>query len=321
MGFLSSITDIIKPVAAFLDPASTAVSGAAKIIGSLNRPDPVTAPSQEAQGAVQLQHARDDFNQKMALAKEHGLHPLSVLGVPSSGFSPVLTSGQPDGFDYNAFGSGVSQLGSAAASLVKPPDTPAPVDPRQERLLDAQVRRAEAMAGTAEMDYILSQRAVLGQPGKPPGARASNDVNAAESMVAAQSGVPLNWLTGERAPIKVEQKVAPPHPSKMGTAAGVDQGWVDIKDKNGRTVSTVRNEAVQADIEKGATFQALANMFGIERALQITAVMENENLLLAGSAGLAFALSRIPGGRALATRMGLLKPLTQPYKPNWKGGK
>lgn len=262
------------------------VSGVGKIVGAFDRPDP--GPNLEHQSAVQLAHARDDFNQKMSLAQQHGIHPLSVLGVPTAGFSPVLTSGTPDAsYDYGSFGAGVSQIGKA---LVEPPPAQAAVvDPRQERLLDAQVRAAEAKAGTAEMDYILAQRAVLTQPGKPPAVRSSNDANAAEAAVARQSGIPLSYLTGRGGSVKVEQSVAPPHPVIPGHAAAFDQAWQGVMDMDGKPVSVIRNDAINADIEMGATFQALSKVMGIERALQVTAVLENQGLLGGGLAGLGLA--------------------------------
>jgi len=275
---------------------------------------------------------QQEFNQKMALAKEHGLHPLTVLGVNVGGSSItpaiVASGGQDTGPDFEKIGYGANQV---MRSFVKPEAAEvAEPDPMAARILDANVRTAEANAQRAEWDALRSQftaedmaRAnLMGQPGSPPGVRTSNDVTGMYGLVASQSGIPASYLTGQRdAPVKVEQTVAPPHPRNLGHTAATDQAWQTIMDKNGKPTSVVRSEAVQADIEKGATFQWAAKMFGVENALKITAIMENENLLIGGAAGLAFALSRIPGGRAVAARMGLLKPLSQPYKPNWKGGK
>ncbi|QXP44150.1 MAG: DNA pilot protein [Arizlama microvirus] len=273
---------------------------------------------------------QQEFNQKMALAKEHGLHPLSVLGVNVGGSTitpSVVGSGAQDtGPDFEKIGYGANQV---LRSFVKPEaaDVAEP-DPMAARILDANVRTAEANANRAEWDALRSQFNaedmarvnLMGQPGNPPGVRTSNDVTRITDFVAHQSGIP-NYYTRPGGPVEVKQTVAPAHPRNLGHTAATDQAWQTIMDQNGKPTSVVRSEAVQADIEKGATFQWAAKMFGVENALKITAIMENENLLIGGAAGLAFALSRIPGGRAVATRMGLLKPLTQPYKPNWKGGK
>lgn len=275
-----------------MEPATIAslAGGAGQLLSGLGFGSK-KAPAQPTiweQYNANLWHEQNLFNTKMELAKQHGIHPLSVLGVNTSNYSPVLTTGGQDaGVDFNAMGQGASQI---ARTFVKPPEE-AP-DPMAARIMEANVRTAEANAKRAEWEALRSEFAaadtaapqlLMGQPGSPPGVRTSNDVVQMQGLVAEQSGIPRNYLAGQtEPPVTVNQKVAPPHPTRPGFAAAADQGNQVIFDKNGKPVELVRNEAVQADIEKGATFQALAQIFGIERALQITAVMENEGLLMGG---------------------------------------
>lgn len=278
--------------------APAAIGAAGDVLSGLigrRKPDPAFASAVAMQQS--LQHERASFNQKMALAKQHGLHPLSVLGVPTSTYSPTITFGGDPGPDYAALGAGASQLASAFVEppAKEPPKMPVPEDPITYRQRMANMRRLEAEAGLAELR--LSQAAVTG-PGAPPGVRTSNDVTAMQQTVAEQSGIPLSLIggAGRDGPITIKQEVAPPHPKLPGFAAAVDQGWGRVRDRDGSNVPLVRQEAVQADIEKGATFQALAKAFGIERAMQITAVLENEHLLMGAALGTGL-LMRTPAAR------------------------
>lgn len=267
------------------------------------------------------------FRGKMNMAKEHGLHPLTVLGVPFQSSGMPIISSSSDAPDFGALGDGIGAIGR---SLVKPPEQSDQPDPNQRRLIDASVRRAEAEASLAEWKAVLaefdavnatSSHLLQGQPGNPPGVRTSNDVAHMQGLVAEQSGIPLSYVQGANAPVEVRQTVAPPHPRNVGHAAGTDQAWQTVMGKDGVPSSVVRQEAIQSDIEKGATFQFLAKHFGIDKALLITGIMENEHLLMGTAAAGGFLL-RHPAvrlGRALAQRFGWLKK--PPYKPQWKGGK
>lgn len=319
-----------------MDPATIAAIGtAAQGAGSLLSAFGVgrkKGPSMEEQLAVQgwwqrdheMKSARNLFDTKMQLAQQHGLHPLSVLGVSTgSSFSPVLTTGVQDtGPDFASIGYGANQI---AKSFIRPETAQAPqVDAREDRIIDANLRLAEANAKRAEWEALGSEfrvadmaapRILLGQPGNPPGVRASNDVVQMENLVAEQSGIPRSYVSGQ-GPITVEQKVAPPHPLNVGHAAGTDQGWQRVQDKNGNQVSVIRNDAVNADIEKGATFQALASIFGIDRAMQITAIMENEGLLMGGAVAAGYGVKKLYEyvmGRAKGGP-------PQRYTPQWKKG-
>lgn len=287
----------------------------------------------EYQAAVQqqtaLRHERESFNQKMQLAQEHGLHPLSVLGVPVSTFSPAVSFGGEERYNLRDVGYGIEQLGKGLVKPggVGPEQHPAPVEDSMEstrkRILEGQARRVEADAGLAELE--LQQRTV--RAGMPPAASTSNDVEAMRAAVARQSGIPLSYLGasgGRDGVVKVEQQVAPPHPGIPGHAAASDQAWLRVVDKDGKQVSVIRNDAVNADIEKGATFQALASLYGVENALRITAILENEGLLMGGVAlgGYAMRHPVAKAGQALIKLFSripsLKKNITAPKGGNLK---
>lgn len=293
------------------------LGGAGQLLGGLGF-GKKKGPTPEEQSAVQLKHEVDSFHNKMSLAKQHGLHPLSVLGVPMATFTPSVS--QDVGYDLAQMGAGANQLSKAFASTQED-KTEAPVTPlaaAQLRLVEAQAKKAEWDALGAE--FAAADRAappiLLGQPGNPPGVRRSNDVVQMENLVAEQSGIPPSYLSGgQSSPVEVSQKVAPPHPRDVGYAAATDQAWGKYIDRDGKIGSFVRPEVQQTDIEKGATFQYFAKLFGVERAMQITALLENEHLLMGGSVAASLLLRRPVGA--------ILKKFEKkpPYKPNWKGGK
>lgn len=298
----------------FLGGAGAVMSGLG--IGKSKTPDPAY------QSALTLQHERNAFAQKMALAKEHGIHPLAMLGLPSSNFSPVYSSG--GGASFSDIGYGVEQAAKslvkpeAASAGVQPEQSPAPVtdaiEGQRQRMIDAQVRRAEAEANLAELSVYNALEGLRGQAGRPPSNVSSNDVNSIRGIVAKQSGIPIGLVGGDKAPITVKQDVLPPHPNRPGQAAGTNQAWLNLQDSNGQT-TVLNSDAVNADIEKGATLTALAKVFGLERAMQITAVLENENLLVAGGVATGYIL-RHPAARAAKYLGGLVgSRLPKLYKP------
>lgn len=276
------------------------LGGAGQLLGGLgvgkDKPPPVMPPAEQSHHV--REHERLQFQDKMALAKEHGLHPLSVLGVPvGSSFSPVISSGAVDtGPDFASIGYGAGQI---AKSFVQPP---APVedrhhpDPLEDRLKLANVRYAEARAGQAETAYMneqLSQMALLGQPGRPPGVVRSNDTNALQSQVALESGIPMSYVGAQNAPVQIEQKVLPPHPNLRGVAAGADQAMLRVVDPKGGHGTVVNSQAINADLEKGATFTALAKVYGVDQAMAITAALENEGLLIGGAVAAGYGIKNL----------------------------
>lgn len=262
-----------------------------------------SAPDPAYQMAIQRQNEKQAFDQKMAMAKEHGIHPLAMLGVNTAVTSPSFHQG---GYDFSKIGYGANQMASAfvrpetAERGVASEQAPAPVEDaiegQKRRLVDANLRRAEADANLAEIQVYKALEGLRGQPGRPPGAVVSNDVTGMRAQAAAQAGIPLSYFSGKDAPIKIEQDILPPHPGRQGFAAGTQQTWLNLQDEHGQT-QVIHPNAIQAEVDKGATLNALARYFGMERAMQITAILENENLIL-GTGVAAGYLLRHPATRA-----------------------
>lgn len=276
----------ISAAGQFLGGAGSILSGLG-IGGSKSK-----GPSLQEQYAAAQGHERDSFNQKMSLAQQHGIHPLAMLGVPMNTFQPSIVPETTSGPDFAAIGHGAEQV---SRSFVKPPD--AQSDPMQDRLVAANVRLAEAQAKKAEWDALRSEFATAdvaappllqGQPGNPPRLRVSNDVSHMEQLVAAQSGIPLSYLTRGNPPVDIKQQVLPPHPSKLGHAAATDQAHVTVMDTRGDPVSVLNQNAVQAEYERGATITLLAKHFGLERAIEISAALENSGELGALGLGVGY---------------------------------
>lgn len=287
----------------------------------------------QIQSGVALEHAKADFNQKMELAKQHGIHPLSVLGVPTANFSPAISFGSDSpgpGFG-DSFGRITDGLERLTAETKSPVEEAQASNSLQTRLLEAQVRRAESQADLAQIDVVNARNSLMNQPGNPPQARTgSNDVNSVRTMVAKQSGIPLSLIGGGDAPVTIKQEVLPPHPTQTGTAAASDQAWVNIIDHTGKPTKILNQQAVQAEFEQGATITALSKVFGLERAIEIAAVLENSGVIGGIGAALgvgAHSLYRYFGDQraeALKRRMNprviIRSDKNKPYKPSWRKG-
>lgn len=276
----------------------TLASGLGKLFGSKGKGSSTPAtPSLDTQLATQsahgIAHEEKAFNQKMALAKQHGLHPLSVLGVPMSTFAPAVTSGAGGGSetDWSGVGDGISQ---AAKAFVKPPEAAAApeLDPlmqlHETRMRDAQVRTAEAQAKKLEWEAQIAEqnasRILTGQPGNPPAVRISNDVSATGRLAAAQAGVSPAALNGSGVTLK--QEITPPHPSILGHGLGADQSFQRMVDSTGNFYSMVNPNAFSLDFEQPGTFNYLANKYGAERAMNYMALIEQFGPIAGGAAAL-----------------------------------
>lgn len=283
-----------------MEPVTTAalISGAAQIVGGLLGGDEAPAqPTIWEQANAQLWHDRNTFNQKMELAKQHGIHPLSVLGVPTANFSPIIANGGQDtGPDYAQMAHGA---GTIARSFVKPPDEPE-VSVEQRRMESANLRIAEANANRAEWDALRSQfqaqdmvapMVLSGQAGNPPAQRMSNDVINTTQLAARQAGISPSMFSsaGKGGPIDLKQEILPPHPLQLGTGAGTDQTWINVIDQNGKMARVLNPKAIQAEFEQGATLTALSNIYGPDTAIKMAAVLENSGVIggALGVAGLA----------------------------------
>lgn len=307
--------------------AGALLSGAGSILGGLGigskKPDPAFQIALQEQSA--LRHEKNSFDQKMALAKTHGLHPLSVLGVPMNTITPSISTGSP-GVDFSAIGSGAERI---AQTFVKPPEAEQPAeDLNAKRLVDAQVRTAEANASRTEWDALRSQWTtqdlLRGQPGNPPAVRVSNDAASIRTLAAAQAGVHPSTFGG--AGVDLEQKVTPPHPSILGHSLGVDQSLQRMVDKDGHLYSMPNPNVYQPDIEQFGTFHYLSNKYGVDKAMNIMAALEQAPLVggLLGTAGAgAYAAYRYFGRQRQAAELKRnnyprIPGLAKKYRPDWK---
>lgn len=270
-----------------MEPTTTAalISGGAQILGGLLGGSSNKGPTLEDQTNNQLIYQDRTFRQKMEMAQIHGLHPLSVLGIPPANFSPQISTGGDSGPDYNAISAGA---GTIARGFVKPPEQPEETD-EEKRIRAANVRLAEAQATRTEWDALRAQWTtedlLRGQPGNPPGVRTSNDSSTVQSLAAAQAGVSPATLAGSGTELK--QSILPPHPLKLGHGLGTDQTWITGMDQNGKPFSALNPNLIQADFEDGATITALSKIYGPERAIEIMAVLEQAGPIAGIGAGLA----------------------------------
>lgn len=257
-------------------------------LGSKDEPK---GPDIHVQYKENLLHEMNMFNQKMKLAEHHGLHPLSVLGVPTGNFSPtVYVGGGGRDRDFGQIARGAGQIANA---MVEPPEQP--VDPYAERERDARLRILEADAKKAEWEALgtewrvadyASPRLLAGQPGNPPGVRISNDAVEIQRLAAEQSGLSPSLFS--RPDVKLEQSVLPPHPSKLGHGAATEQAHLSVIGADGKIASLLNQNAIQAEFEQGATMTWLVNRFGVERATEIMAAIEQKGILAGmGVAGAA----------------------------------
>lgn len=278
-----------------MDPVTGAalIGGGAQILtGLLGRKKTDNAYNIALQEQSALRHEKASFDQKMALAKQHGLHPLAVLGAPMTTITPAI---MPDPqSDFSSVGSGIERI---AQSFVKPPESGEPAAPslNQSRLEEATLRRAEADASYSEWRALQSQwdaedRARSpGRVGLPPAAVVSNDGAVLRHLAAAQAGVSPSVFSGSG--VKLEQSVTPPHPSLLGHSLGADQGFQRMVDNDGRLFSMPNPNVYQPDIEQFGTFHYLSNKYGVDRAMTIMAALEQAPLVGGGvlTAGAAAA--------------------------------
>lgn len=170
-------------IAALMSGGGSLLSGLG--LGKSKSPDPTWLA--QMQSNISLEHEKRSFDQKMGLAQQHGLHPLTVLGVPMSSFAPAILPGSDTGVDFSALGSGAAEiLKSQQVPTPDKPDRGPVVDPRQDRLISANIDRAEAEARRAqigaerdayefERSKLDSMARLLGGPGRPAAVQRSND--------------------------------------------------------------------------------------------------------------------------------------------------
>lgn len=263
---------------------------------------------------------QQEFNQKMDLAKQHGLHPLSVLGVPMGGGSVVTHTVPEDNRfpDFAQIGYGASQI---AGSFVKPP----PEDPMVGEMRELELRRLRAETSRAEWEALGTEfrvadmaapKLLMGQPGNPPGARTSNDATILRDLAAAQSGISPSLIAGSGAPISMKQEILPPHPRNLGYAAGTDQALVSTMDPTGKPGTVLNQNAFQAEFNDGATMTLLVKHFGVDRAVEIMSALEQSGVV-GGMALGAVGAAKLWYDRMAKQRADALS--RRRYTPQWRG--
>lgn len=233
----------------------------------------------------QLQFERASFQQRMKMAKEQGLHPLAMLGVPMS--APSL-------------GANVSapESGSFSADFKKSGPEPNAQQQKdldsQSRFLEAQARREEALAGQEELQFERSKALLLGQAGRPAGA-----VTSADKQVERQSflsKVPRAAIryggskdfagSGDSSLISIKpDEVTASSPSNPGVTAGVGPLMKRVIDSEGKETMVVDQNALQVEVDDGAFFQSLVNHgVSVGTAMDIVGL---KDVVLTGLAGVA----------------------------------
>lgn len=263
----------------------------------------------------QLDLERASFSQKMQMAREQGLHPLTVLGVPMSS-APMVGAAS---HEYQASpGSGVS-LGDVGRH------EPAPLSDAEKRMMEyneriasANARDAEATAARNELQLMRDSSVSVGRPGS-----VSNDVQVLRQ--SALSGVPASRIkfgggshgTSDTALISIEpDKVTASSPDNPGLTAGVKPSLMRVIGDDGRSFKVADPSVLQTEIDDGALYNSLVN-HGVSPAAAMDFVAYKDMALtalgvLGAGAGLAFKRYRDISAARKGARLNQHR--------RWKGG-
>lgn len=222
---------------------------------------------------------RASFNQKMQLAKEHGLHPLSVLGVPMSSSVVGATSHE----------SNQPVAGTVDFSKHQTPEV-SEHDKRMmeynERIADANARAAESRAVSDELEARQRASVLLGQ--QVGSNRISNDQIATQSKL---SGVPYKSIEGSNPIIRIKPAettaTAPGNPNVTAAISpALDRVLID-----GKPYYIPSQEKMQVDMEGGELIATLMNYGGLplDAAIATTALLP---IVGPAVAGLGYAAHR-----------------------------
>ena len=256
----------------------------------------------------QLALERSSFEQKMALAREQGIHPLSILGVPlsttgASNFSQAGNAPVDFNFDTRKHDQGPSEYDEKMMGY-------------NERIASANARSAEARATQEEMDVArMSQQKLIGQVGST---KISNDQIATQSRI---SGVPSSAISVEGGPIASLVRIKPSDvtasvPGQPGTIAGVSPLLKRVIDNQGSVSYVADQNAVQSEIDEGALFNALLNHgVSVPTAMDIIGFGP---YLLGALGGVGMAARRLLLARNAGKAAKLLQQRSA--RKRWKGG-
>lgn len=180
-----------------------------------------------------LELERQGIQAKVDGARAAGIHPLAVLGNVG-GYSPSIPVGASS---YSGMTAGL-QNDLRSAETAKNSSEDKMLRTTQQRLLNAQVRSAEARASMDETDAAVhrSQSSLATQPGQAPPLRSLTD---RDNIIEGQGTSPMGGSVNGR--LKPGIKVIPNEvpAGKGGLTAGTHQGMTEVKvpvGSSGRTV-------------------------------------------------------------------------------------
>lgn len=204
------------------------------------------------------------FDQKMKLAKDHGIHPLSVLGVPMS--STVVGAQSHE--------SNTPVAGTVDFSKHQTPEL-SEHDKRMmeynERIAGANARAAESRAVSDELEARQRASVLLGSQVGPH--KVSNDQVATQSRL---SGVPVKDIAGPESVIRIKPSesiaTAPGNPNVTAAISpALDRVLIE-----GKPYYVPSQDKMQVDLEKGEMILTLMNQGGLslDHAIAASALME-----------------------------------------------
>lgn len=236
---------------------------------------------QRSLNSAMLDMERASFNQKLELAKQHGIHPLSVLGVPMA-TTTVGASAHESNSPISISGGDVGRN--------RDPELTAH-DERMmeynERLASANARAAESRAISDELEARQRAQVLLGQQVGP--GRVSNDQLVTQSRL---SGVAVKDISGPQSVIKINpSEVVATRPGDPSMEAGVPASLQEVLLPGDKRFIVPSQKNMQVDMEGGEMIATLMNYGGLplDAAIATTALLP---VVGPAVAGLGYAAHR-----------------------------
>lgn len=263
---------------------------------------------QQRLNQLMLNAERQSFNQKMALAHEHGIHPLSVLGVPMSSTTVGASS-----HDYQASpGAGVS-LDAGKHQTPELSEHDKAMMEYNERIASANARAAESRAVSDEVEARQRASVLLGQQVGPH--RLSNDQIATQSKL---SRVPESAIQGPDSIIRIKPSEVTAHsPGDPSVTAAISPALDRAIMKDGSIYNVPNKDQFQVELDSGEMILTLMNEFGQDLGTSI-AISALYPILGPAAAGLGLLGYRGLKARRAAKAAELLQK-RQAHR-RWKGG-
>lgn len=236
---------------------------------------------QDALNAAGLRAERASFEQKLELAKEHGIHPLSVLGVPMA-TTTVGASAHESNSPISLSAGDVGRNRDPELS-----DHDKRMMEYNERLASANARAAESRAVSDEIEARQRAQVLLGQQVGP--GRVSNDQVATQSRL---SGVAIKDISGPQSIIKINpSEVVASRPGDPSLEAGVPPSLQEVLLPGNKRFTIPSQKNMQVDMEGGELIATLMNYGGLplDAAIATTALLP---IVGPAVAGLGYAAHR-----------------------------